>query len=144
MYQHLLVPLDGSAYAETALEPAVSLASLMEAQLTLVAVVPRFPETETHAPARDPEAEPRTRAYLDRVATRLAAGGVSIDVCTREGVPADEILAARQELGADLIVMATHGARNAEGAPLGSTSWQIVHQASCPVLLTRAPVSTGG
>jgi len=143
MYHHVLVPLDGSDYAELALEPARAIAEAMGARITVIAVALRFPESRIHVPALDAQARERTEAYLQEVSSRLGAPGVPVDLEARQGVPAVEILAAAREHDVDLIVMTTHGARGSTGTTLGSTAWRVVQEAVCPVLLTRARASTG-
>lgn len=71
--------------------------------------------------------EPRAREL--RIETRLA-----------EGDPAYEIVAAAKEIGADLIVMGTHGRSGFGRLVLGSVAEQVLRKAPCPVLTVKSPM----
>jgi len=53
------------------------------------------------------------------------------------GKPADEILRIAEELGADLILMGTHGHTGLSRVVLGSVAERVVREAGCPVLVAR-------
>lgn len=53
------------------------------------------------------------------------------------GMPGDTILAAEQSLGANLVVMATHGRRGLKHFVLGSVAEKVVRESSVPVLTVR-------
>lgn len=144
MYRHLLVPLDGSAYSEQALRPAIFLADALGSRLSLLAVTLQTSETPAAAGSVD-EAATRTRAYLEDAAARLPPHSTPIDLRTRCGTQAaEEIIEFARRESVDLIVMSTHGSRGDGQAALGSTTWKVAQQASCPVLLNRGRFSTGG
>ncbi len=79
--------------------------------------------------------------FNDRLNTVLC--GPAGDSClapeveVRDGVPADEIVNAAERLGADLIVMGTHGRRGLSRAVLGSVAEKVLRRAPCPVLTVR-------
>jgi nucleotide-binding universal stress UspA family protein len=56
-----------------------------------------------------------------------------------EGNPPEEILRSADELGADLIVMGTHGRRGLQRLLMGSVAEEVVRKATCPVLTVRMP-----
>lgn len=58
-------------------------------------------------------------------------------VHARIGNPAKEILRLAEEVGADLIIVGSHGARGLERAFLGSVSEQVVREAGCTVEVAR-------
>ncbi len=53
------------------------------------------------------------------------------------GNPAEEIVKAEREYGADLVVMATHGRTGVSHLVLGSVAERVVRESSCPVLTLR-------
>jgi universal stress protein A len=56
-----------------------------------------------------------------------------------EGDPADEILRLADEIGADLIVMGSHGRTGVLRVLMGSVSRKVLDRAKCPVLIVRIP-----
>jgi nucleotide-binding universal stress UspA family protein len=76
--------------------------------------------------------------------TRLAAavadlgGGVGIVSATVAGIPARQICAYATSVGADLIVMGTHGRTGISRAVLGSVAEAVVRRAACPVMTIPA------
>lgn len=138
MFRHLLVPLDGSHLAEAALGPVATLARRLGARVALSHVLERAaPETihgERHL-ARPEDA----MAYLRRVARGLAAQGVSAEIVVeneREDI-ARTISAQAAALGADLVVLCTHGAGGLRGLLFGRVAQQVLAGGAVPVLLIR-------
>jgi nucleotide-binding universal stress UspA family protein len=77
-------------------------------------------------------------AYIDRElatrADRVTAAGVSCQTRMVEGSAAKEIVLRAREIGADLIVIGTHGRTGIAHALLGSVAERVVQHARCPVL----------
>jgi nucleotide-binding universal stress UspA family protein len=69
---------------------------------------------------------------------RTANGEVSFFVHARIGAPAEQILNLARELGADLVVIGSHGRTGLERVVLGSVSEKVVREARCPVIVARA------
>jgi nucleotide-binding universal stress UspA family protein len=138
MFSTLLVPLDQSAFAETALIPAASIARALGARLDLVLVhvQPRMANlrgTEWSDGQRDMEAR-----YLEQVAGRLAAQDVTN--CTQAvltGDVEDAIIERAHAINANLIIMTSHGATGFSRARLGSVAYSLVHESELPVLILR-------
>ena len=136
MYRRLLVPLDGSAFAEAALSVAMDLASRAEAQVALATV--REPITAlAYQDWVSPEDGWEER-YLTEVASRVQAEmGSEVPTATLEG-PVDEALKEyAEETGTDLVVMATHGRGALSRAWLGSATDSLVRTSDIPILLVR-------
>jgi nucleotide-binding universal stress UspA family protein len=88
------------------------------------------------------DVEARTRdaeEYLAPVAAALRAQGVDTSWAVRRGRPADEILAAAKESGADLIAMATHGRTGLGRLLFGSVAEAVLRHAPVPVFMIRQP-----
>jgi len=144
MFNHILVPLDGSEYSERALDSAFSVAEAYGgARVTLLAVMLRFPESRLHVPQMDEQSEERGKEYLRRLIERAGPHGFPVDLIVRLGVPAREIVATAKDTNVDLIVMSTHGTTGIERDQhsIGSTAWRVLHDAPCPVLLLPVRVS---
>ncbi len=139
MFERIMVPLDCTPLSEQALDPAVSLAKASGAPLHLVtALMPTLmglPEITDKETIGEAQAE-----YLEKVATKVREAGVS-EVTTKL-VRSDSVVEGleeyRKEVGADLIVMCTHGRGPVERAWLGSVADRLVRASEAPVLLVRA------
>jgi nucleotide-binding universal stress UspA family protein len=64
-------------------------------------------------------------------------GGVKRELAVEIGEPGNLIIAAQQRLGADLVVMATHGRRGLKHLVLGSVAERVVRESAAPVLTVR-------
>lgn len=144
--RHILVPLDGSGLAESALEHATGLGRLYGARYTLIRIVtPQAPVGYPPAPHGswiEPGAEEsdggKAREYLEGVAERLRADELEVDTLVIHHIqPAVAILAAA-ERDVDLIAMATHGRGGFSRAILGSVADKVIRGASVPVLAYNA------
>jgi len=76
---------------------------------------------------------------LEKAIARFKTGGVQIATALREGLPYVEILEAASTLGADLIVMGTHGRSGIQRALVGSVTERVLRNAAVPVLSVREP-----
>jgi len=104
MYKRILVPLDGSAFAEHALPAAIAIARLTNAALHIVRV--HEPVSATYASrGRSDEVERRHELeYLHAVAARAIAAGTSAVVTTLvEGWPSSAIEREIARTGVDLV-----------------------------------------
>jgi nucleotide-binding universal stress UspA family protein len=153
MYEHLLVALDGSPAAEGVLVHAEALAAAFGSQIILLRATlsPEMVLAQAGAaeastvevpPAVDPEpileADHDTAGeYLNGVAARLRQRGITVAVETPEGTANNVIVDRAKALGADLILMTTHGRGGLGRVVFGSTADSVMRHASCPVLLVR-------
>jgi nucleotide-binding universal stress UspA family protein len=129
--KRIVVAYDGSSAARRALEHASDLA-LPDDEVTVVNVMPE-PAVGSQI-AEPPEA--RAQHDLLKEALRLMSiRGVEPAVLARTGSPAPEILAAADEVDADVIVVGRDGGRP---RVLGSISGRIVRRAACDVLVVHA------
>ena len=77
---------------------------------------------------------------FDITNAQLAHQGLTVRQQLRvEGDPADEILRFADEIGADLIVMGSHGRTGVLRVLMGSVSHKVLDRAKCPVLIVRIP-----
>jgi nucleotide-binding universal stress UspA family protein len=144
MFRTILVPLDGSPFAEQALPWALCLARRAGAVLDLVRGHVLYALTQPAAawapfdPAAEADCQQEERAYLDAVARRLAAAAtVPIRKTLVEGLETEGLLKRVQDGRADLVVMATHGRGPLGRFFFGSVADALVRGASVPVLLVR-------
>lgn len=143
MYRSILVPLDGSPLAEQALPVAVAIATASGGTLTIVRAWDpsnyRF-SSELTPPFLDRDAHDRTVAteYVNAVAARLGTtAGLRVSGTVVAGRAADAIHESATNVGADLVVMTTHGLTGWSRAWLGSVADAVVRTIAAPVLLCR-------
>jgi nucleotide-binding universal stress UspA family protein len=142
MMRTIMVPLDGSAFAEQALPLAMTLARRSRARLHLTLVRAALP---------DPSAATAPEEYLAKTAAQIEAGvpeGVTHSVLAHEqdgltypppppASVADVLVRYVSEHDVDLVLMTTHGRGGIGRAWLGSTADALVRAAPKPVLLVR-------
>lgn len=150
MYNRIIVPLDGSKLAESALPEAEKLAKLTSAELVLIRVVDYSSrdrlgdfgllyEYEAIAKALEEEREVAT-AYLADVSARVAADGLAVSATLVSGIAAKAIVGMARP--GDAIVMATHGRTGMRRWFIGSIAEEVLRHAAVPVLLVRATDSS--
>lgn len=137
MLNTILVPLDGSRLAETALEPATLLAKRSAAKVLLVrALVPEEPPAgNTHAPhfATTHDAH----QYLESVAHYLHSEDVVASTVVLPLEPAEGIVDEAAFRQVDLIVMTTHGRKGMDALLHPSVTWQVLRQTNAPILVCK-------
>ncbi|MDH3206423.1 MAG: universal stress protein [Gemmatimonadota bacterium] len=140
----VLVPLDGSAASEEALEPALELCRLYEAGCTLVHVVESLADVESTWVGNPFEATEEqleaaravAEAELDPVCERIRSEGFAVERMARVAAHVVEgILECAADSGADLIAMATHGRGGLPRLVLGSVADKVIRAADLPVLV---------
>lgn len=136
----ILVPVDGSVLAETALYRVLDLARDAGARILLV----RAAEAHT-LPGADPtEAQVavvrEAEEYLEALRARLAERGFTgVETSVWYGPPASVIVEAARLARADLIAMTTHGRSGLGRLVMGSVAESVLRATDTPILLFRAP-----
>jgi nucleotide-binding universal stress UspA family protein len=141
MYDHILLPTDGSDGAETIAQHAGSLAKQYDATVHVLSVVDtrnRFegPSMGLGSDAwEDAQREQAERAVDDAVAA--LPDDVTVERHVESGVPHTEILDYADDAGIDLIVMGTHGRTGIDHYLIGSIAERVVRQSPVPVVTVR-------
>jgi nucleotide-binding universal stress UspA family protein len=145
MFKRVLVPLDGSMLAESALEPALHLSQQADGVVYLMRV-PVFVDggaqtsPEYHRVWVDendlPEYEDVT-TYLREIRERISRPGVSVRTIVGEGEPSRAIVNTSVTKNIDLILMASHARSGISRWLLGSVSGKVSRMAQSPVILVR-------
>ncbi len=136
VFEDIVVPLDGTAFAEHALPVAEVMAHTCRGRLELVSVDPEHVMPAGGATAADGSMTER-QAYLDRVAWSLRKGGLEVDYTIRGGAVAEGVDRLVRDVRADLVVMSTHGRTGMERMLGGSVAYGLVRRSDVPVLLIR-------
>lgn len=145
-FRSLLVPLDGSRLAEEVLPAARAIGLRTGATVTLLHVLERGAPATVHG-ERHLRSKPDAEAYLAQIAQRIAADGLTV-VCHVHENPEQDVARSlaehADELGSDLIVLASHGAGGLREFLFGSIAQQVVRRGRWPVLVVQvrsAPVA---
>lgn len=144
MFKRILVPTDGSELSTSAALRAVPLARLAGASVTALFVQDTYPYAGIgEANAGGQQAYMATaRAHglqaVERVAAAARAEGVAIDTMVVENHQAAKgIVEAVQAVGADLVVMGSHGRSGLTKLVLGSVTAKVLALSTVPVLVMK-------
>lgn len=145
MLSHILIPTDGSDFANQAVERGAELAKKLGAKLTIVMVTPPWTaaapaEVAIAIPTEQYEANLAQHAKdeLERATGIAKDKGLTCDVIhVPDRYPADGILDAVKSSGADGIVIASHGRRGITKLLLGSTAQEVVTRSDVPVVVIK-------
>lgn len=140
MFKKILVPLDGSSFAEEALPYARELAACDNAEIILARVDEPYeppPGSFVAATAIPEVVQLAAGEYLEQIVSRLQLAGLRVSSAVLDGKVHEALLKFAKSEGVDLIVMSTHGRTGLSRLLMGSVAEQVVHGAHCPVLLVR-------
>lgn len=146
---NILLLLDGSALSERAITAAADIARITEGQLTLLRVQPPVNSIEEEELAlhmrleygMEKSAEEAllvcVEEYLDTVGHSETFANLPLQIVSRIGEPAEEILNYSRENHTDLIVMSTHGRTGLAKWVYGSVAEQVLRGTDTAVLIVR-------
>lgn len=130
--RNIVVGYDGSEHAERALERAAGVAGT-DGTVTLVTAARVLPSTPQAAGTPSLEELREHDRVLEEARTRLIERGVAVRVVDSLADPAQAIVDAARESGADLVVVGTRGRGAAARTLLGSVSAEVLERAPCEV-----------
>ncbi|MBI2855492.1 MAG: universal stress protein [Chloroflexi bacterium] len=139
----LVVPLDGSELAESALSYAEWLARQMPLKISLVRVVPSvtfaYPGGEPYSfePRLYEEMEHAATEYLRQKQVDIELRGFKVECTVGSGHPAAYVVDFAEKQEGSLIVMSTHGRSGIGRWIMGSVADRVIRATSRPVLLVR-------
>lgn len=146
LFEHILVPLDGSEAGESALPYVTELADKLSSEIILCQVV--APGRHVHTIGgldyvrfnghEVDTAREKSTEYLSGVAARLEATKAAVRFEMRNGDPAEEIIKLADEIGPCLVAMSTHGHSGIERWAFGSVTDKVIHAGKTPVMVVNA------
>lgn len=141
LYDHILVPTDGSSETRRAVEHAIDLAKEHEAMVHALYVLNTASYASVSVDASWEGVSDMLReegeAAIEAVADLARAEDVAVETSMLSGSPSREIVRYAEEEGCDLIVMGTHGRGGIDRLLLGSVAERVVRSSSVPVLTVR-------
>ncbi len=150
MFKHILMPTDGSAHSERAIERGIELAKLCGAKVTGIHVMQDYQmmmASEGMVPPgmeeqMDKQAREQAAIFLAFVQKTAAAAGVACETLIAKGHhPYDAIVDTANERACDLIVMTARYRKGLVALLMGSEASRVLHRASIPVLTFRGIMS---
>lgn len=144
MFKHkrVLIALDGSAAGEMVMKFLMEIAGPLDMTVMLLHVLEPITPAAAEGLVVSDDIDARRREaeeYLAPIAAMLRSQGVDAAWAIRHGRAADEILAAADESGTDLIAMATHGRSGIGRLLFGSVAEAVLRRAAVPVFMIRQP-----
>lgn len=140
----ILAPTDFSEMSRASAREALELARASGARLVLLHVLadappPLLPDVAGfHYADLVDNLQRRAEEELPEFLSGERTEGVEIDYQVAVGSPHQEIVRVADEIGADLIVLATHGRTGALHLLLGSVAERVVRHAGCDVLIVKS------
>lgn len=141
----ILVPVDFSAVSASAVDLAAALANGLGAKLWLLHVAAPEPDFVGYSAGPDEVRDAIASALreehreLESLARRAQATGVEVEPLMIQGPTVEAIVDKANDLGADVIVLGSHGRGALMRALLGSVSEGVLRSAGRPVLIVPSP-----
>lgn len=141
MFQHILVAIDGSKISGQALEAAIEEARVWKATVHVIYVV----ETGLFSSLPMDSTWEIMYSMLENEGNRALAtaremaerSGVKIETLMKQGHAGNEIVRAAADLGADLVIVGSHGKSEVDRLLLGSISSFVVSNSGKTVMVVR-------
>jgi nucleotide-binding universal stress UspA family protein len=136
----VLCPVDFSDPSRAALGYAAAIADHFGAQLTVLTVddplLAEVAATTLRVPSLEHETEHELRRFVGETLPHAAGGPKRLEFRVAVGKPAPQILQAAEDIGAQLIVMSSHGRSGVRKMFFGSTTERVLRETTIPVLVT--------
>jgi nucleotide-binding universal stress UspA family protein len=131
-FKKILVGFDNSPSAKSAIEKAVNISERFESQIQAVYVVKNSKDSRKEEVIQ----------FIEELSTRR---NVDIELIERHGRVYKEISTLEREVGADLIIVGTHGSDGWQPFWIGSNAFRIVSSSNCPVItIQEDTIKAGG
>jgi nucleotide-binding universal stress UspA family protein len=137
MLSKILVGIDGSEYSDKAFEYAISLASRCKSDLLIVNVLEEY---DNVGYSISKELERQSKDLLETYRHRAEKSNLSsyLSMIQLRGISAaGQILGLADSKGVDTIVIGSRGPHELKEFLLGSTTYKIVHNAKCTVVISK-------
>ena len=145
MFKHILLPTDGSELSEGAIQKGIQFAKSINAKVTGFHVILPFHvftlQTEMLEDTKEQyerQSKVQAEQFLGVLRKAAEKAGVSCDTdYITSNHPYEMIIQAAEKKGCDLIMMASHGRRGAQGLLIGSETQKVLTHTKIPVLVFR-------
>lgn len=142
MFKKLLFCTDASKNSECAQRTAVKLAKDCGATLYVLMVTDLTDEFEALAPGLTGRLIDESKQKVAGIVDKVKADGVKAEGLVKDGEANRQIIEAAKEVGADAIVMGTHGRKGFMNAVMGSVTRHVIAEAPVPVIVVHSKYCT--
>ena len=147
MFKHILVPTDGSQLSSDTSKRAIVFARETGAKITFFFAKPDYPvafygegaliDPTTPDKFAEMAGQQAKEILAAHEAAARAEGVTCASVSSVSDIPYEAIIAAAEQVNADMIFMASHGRRGISGLLLGSETQKVLTHSKIPVLVYR-------
>lgn len=145
MFKTILVPTDGSALADKAINAAIEFAQSSGGKIIGLSVAEPYPYTPmtdgsvaVDANAYEDKMREMAQLHVQKIANAAQAAHVSCEICVRQSFrPYEEIISVAIGNKCDIIFMASHGRKGLSKLFVGSETQKVLAHTSIPVLVFR-------
>lgn len=137
-FKKVLIATDGSKFSSAAEKKAINFARSYGGELQIISVVDVPAELYAESPKTMEELISKAKGYVDSVKKDAESSGVKTQVIVREGEAYRIIADTARELGADIIIMGSHGRTGLKRLLMGSVTEKVIGYTPCPVLVVKA------
>lgn len=144
MFNHILVPVDGSNTSQLAVDKAIGLAKAFGSRVTTIFVIDPYPFTGVGTDFSYGQAEylsaatAEANAAIKAAKAQFDAAGVSVETLVVEAHATWRgVVQTAESVQADLIVMGSHGRSGLEKLVLGSVTQAVLSHTHLPLLVVR-------
>jgi nucleotide-binding universal stress UspA family protein len=144
MFNHILVPVDGSNTSQLAVDKAIGLAKAFGSRVTTIFVIDPYPFTGVGTDFSYGQAEylsaatAEANAAIKAAKAQFDAAGVSVETSVVEAHATWRgVVQTAESVQADLIVMGSHGRSGLEKLVLGSVTQAVLSHTHLPLLVVR-------
>lgn len=136
----ILITTDGSDYSVRAAELGISIAKLLNSEITVIYVIDTIVLDQISKAQRgtvEKEFQEDGHRYVNYIVNLAEKQGVKATAIVTKGQPFEVIVKTAKSLGMNLIVMGTYGRRGTERILLGSVTERVLEYATCPLLVVK-------
>ena len=139
MYKNILVPLDGSRFAEKSLDEISNIWNAEKINLVLLHVIETYSLLPSDKKDEYSKLYEKGEKYLNNIKVILEKKGFkNIKIVIKQGKPAHEICLYSKRDDIDLLLITTHGLGEITKWTLGSVTYSVAKHISKPIMIIRA------
>lgn len=137
-FKRVLIATDGSRFSNAAEKKAIDFAKSYGGELKVISVVDVPSELYAESPRTVDDLINKAKGYGDTVKRNAESLGIRTEAIVKEGEAYRVITDTAKDIGADLIIMGSHGRTGLKRLLMGSVTEKVIGHTLCPVLVVKA------